>query len=384
VTDRADTQTVLRGHSVTAMSPQPRAALEVTSSGRLCLFGEHSDWAADYGIHRGCCLVVGTDQSIKATVHPSPQFSVAILLPGDLGPPSGWERRFTCDWAQDVLLSSAQDETEFFRYCAGVAHEMNKRYALPHGLDIRIKEMDLPLKKGVSSSAAVCILIAKAFDQYFNLKLFPHELMEMAYLGERLTGSQCGRMDQACLYGKIPVLLFLEKAKQIRIEPIFPGHALHLFFVDLGGKKDTVEILIDLQNHYTQSQGLQTALGRANEQFVRSACQFIQAGDAKALGELMIQAQAVFDRDVAVHSPRQLDSPLLHELLSFQAIQGHIFGGKGVGSQGDGTAQFVAKNPMHRDQAIKAIEQAFPQMRCFPLTINSASTSEAVSASCEG
>ena len=29
--------------------------------GRLCLFGEHSDWAAEYGIHKGFCLVIGTD-----------------------------------------------------------------------------------------------------------------------------------------------------------------------------------------------------------------------------------------------------------------------------------------------------------------------------------
>jgi galactokinase len=232
--------------------------------------------------------------------------------------------------------------------------------------------MDLPLKKGVSSSAAVCILIAKAFDRYFDLKLFPHELMEMAYLGERLTGSQCGRMDQACIYGKTPVLLLFEKTKQTRLEPIFPGKALHLFFVDLGGEKDTVEILNDLQNHYLKSEPLQTALGRSNEQFVRQACQCIQGGDAKGLGELMTQAQTVFDRDVAAYSPRQLDSPLLHELLNYPAIRDHIFGGKGVGSQGDGTAQFVARDAEHRDAAIKAIEQAFSKMRCFPLTIRSA------------
>jgi len=33
--------------------------VELFVPGRLCLFGEHSDWAADYGIHRGFCIVTG-------------------------------------------------------------------------------------------------------------------------------------------------------------------------------------------------------------------------------------------------------------------------------------------------------------------------------------
>ena len=52
--------------------------------------------------------------------------------------------------------------------------------------------MDLPLKKGVSSSAAVCVLVAKAFDRVYRLGLFPHELMELAYLGERSPAASAG------------------------------------------------------------------------------------------------------------------------------------------------------------------------------------------------
>ena len=113
--------------------------------------------------------------------------------------------------------------------------------------------MDLPLRKGVSSSAAVCILMAKAFDEVYGLRLFPHELMEVAYLGEKLTGSQCGRMDQACIYGKTPVLLTFQKSADIRVEPVFPGGDIHMFFVDLAGKKDTIKILADLQDARTRA-----------------------------------------------------------------------------------------------------------------------------------
>ena len=50
--------------------------IEVSSPGRLCLFGEHSDWAAEYGISKGHCIVVGTDQSIRAEVRLSEAFRI--------------------------------------------------------------------------------------------------------------------------------------------------------------------------------------------------------------------------------------------------------------------------------------------------------------------
>lgn len=343
--------------------------VKLSVPGRLCLFGEHSDWAAEYGIHRGFCVVTGTDQNITAIAQSSDEFVVETKLPDDLGRPSGRTRRMSCLWKEETLLAAAKDETEFFRYCAGVAYQILTSLNLPRGIDIHITTMDLPLKKGVSSSAAVCILVAKAFDAVYELRMFPHELMEIAYLGEKLTGSQCGRMDQACIYGKTPVLLVFEKPKQVHIEPIFTSAAINMFFVDLAGKKDTVRILADLQNRYLESKELQQALGEENERVVRLAYQAMLSGDAAELGALMREAQRNFDKLVAPHSPDDLESPLLHKVLNFEGITEHIYGGKGVGSQGDGTAQFVARSVSDRDAAMAKIESDFPQMRCFPLTI---------------
>jgi len=345
-------------------------AVKLFVPGRLCLFGEHCDWAGEYGLHKGYCLVIGTDQGISALARPAAKsFTVETLLPDSCGRPTHRTKQMPCRWDADVLLEAARDQTEFFRYCAGVAYEMCSRHGVLGGLDLRITAMDLPLRKGVSSSAAVCILVARAFDAVYNLRMFPHELMEAAYLGEKLTGSQCGRMDQACIYGKTPVLLTFQKSSDVRIEPIFPCREIYMFFVDLAGRKDTVKILSDLQGAYLQSGDLQRALGQEDERIVRSAYRALTTGDAKTLGKLMTDAQEVFDRLVAPHSPQQLASPKLHELLAFGEIADHIHGGKGVGSQGDGTAQFVARSERDRWAAMKEIERAFPEMRCFPLTI---------------
>jgi len=348
------------------------AAVKLFVPGRLCLFGEHSDWAAEYGVHPGHCLVIGTDQGLLAEARAGERFAVETELPDELGRPSGRRRQMSCPWDAATLLSAAKDEEEFFRYCAGVAYEMFQRAGVAGGVDLRITRMDLPLRKGVSSSAAVCILVARAFDAVYGLGLFPHELMETAYLGEKLTGSQCGRMDQACIYGKTPVLLTFQKSAGVRVEPIFPERDVAMFFVDLAGKKDTVKILADLQAAYPRDKELAAGLGETNERIVRQAYRALTAGDAAWLGELMREAQANFDRRVAPCSPAELASPLLHRLLAWADIASHVHGGKGVGSQGDGTAQFVARSAADRDEAMRKIERAFPQMRCFPLTISPA------------
>jgi galactokinase len=349
--------------------PQPTGRGNLFVSGRLCLFGEHSDWAAQYGIHPGYCVVIGTDQGMAAEVAPSEDFCIESRVPDAHGRDSGRSRLMRCPMELSALRAAAEDELEFFRYCAGTAHEILRGWEVSGGLKLRIRNMDLPLRKGVSSSAAVCILVAKAFDQLYRLGMFPHELMEVAYRGETLTGSQCGRMDQACIYGKVPVLLTFRKAAEPRVEPLSPGGEIPMFFVDLAGKKDTVRILAELRGAYLASERLQRGLGSENERIVRRACRLLADGDGRGLGQLMTEAQEVFDRLVAPHSPRELASRLLHELLAGDVLAEHVWGGKGVGSQGDGTAQFVARSEQDRRAAMDRIHGQWPQMRCFPLSI---------------
>ncbi len=336
--------------------------------GRLCLFGEHSDWASEHGLHEGACLVIGTDQGLSAVARPAQDFVVNSLVPDRLGRPSGRRREMRCAWDARTLLEAARDRDEFFRYCAGVACEVRNTYGVG-GLELRIRAMDLPLRKGVSSSAAVCILVAQAFDRVYRLGLSRRQMMELAYRGERCTGSQCGRMDQACVYGKTPVMLHFRHADELHVEPMDTRGELFLFFVDLAGEKDTVRILHDLQAAYRASRNLQRALGEENLRLVARAREALRLGQAETLGALMTEAQALFDAHVAPHSPEQLASPRLHAVLDCPALREHVLGGKGVGSQGDGTAQFVARSEADRQAAIEALLTRFPDMRAFPLTI---------------
>ena len=62
------------------------------------------------------------------------------------------------------------------------------------GLEIDNFETDLPLKKGLSSSAAFCVLVARAFDRVYNLRLTVRGEMECAFAGE----NQAVESKQVC------------------------------------------------------------------------------------------------------------------------------------------------------------------------------------------
>ena len=74
--------------------------------------------------------------------------------------------------ARPDALDAAARARGFFSYAAGVAAEMTARYGVG-GVRIRVKRTDLPVGKGLSSSAAACVLVARAFGVAWDLGLGP-------------------------------------------------------------------------------------------------------------------------------------------------------------------------------------------------------------------
>ena len=196
----------------------------------------------------------------------------------------------------------------------------------------------MPVKKGLSSSAAISVLTARAFSVVYGLELGLRDEMEYAYLGETTTPSQCGRMDQGCAFGQVPLRMRFD-GDRLDVEPLMVGGNIHLVVVDLGAAKNTQQILADLNRCFPVAEneigrGVQRLLGEINEDITRRAVDYLGLGDAEALGGLMREAQARFDEFAMPASPAQLTSPILHSVLQDARIQEHIFGGKGVGSAG--------------------------------------------------
>ncbi|MBO3457316.1 GHMP kinase [Aetokthonos hydrillicola Thurmond2011] len=341
--------------------------------GRLCLFGEHSDWAGEYRrinpeIEKGYTLIVGTNQGIYADVKPN---STELIIRGSLNDGSRYEpRRLSME---PNTLKAVANKGGFFSYAAGTAYQFLSHYPVG-GLEIDNYLTDLPIQKGLSSSAAFCVLIARSFNRLYHLNLTIREEMEFAYLGERTTPSLCGRMDQACAYGNRPILMIFD-GEQIDLIELKVTKDLFFVIVDLNGSKNTQEILRALNECYPFAtnplqQNVQKYLGSISAKITQQAVEAIQRGDAELLGALMTKAQAEFDKDVTPACLSQLTAKKLHLLLEHEPIQPYIFGGKGVGSQGDGTAQLIVKNQQSQRKVIEIIQRDFPQMQALELTIS--------------
>lgn len=152
--------------------------LEIFVPGRLCLFGEYSDWAGQNKVFNseiapGRAIVTGIEQGIYARVSKADDFQVKSKIS------EYQDSSFSCKMEKDTLRQVAK-EGGFFSYVAGVASYMCEWYRVG-GAHIEITKMDLPMKSGLSSSATVCVLVTRAFNELYDLQLNTLGIMNIAY-----------------------------------------------------------------------------------------------------------------------------------------------------------------------------------------------------------
>ena len=337
--------------------------------GRLCLFGEHTDWAGHYrtmnaDVLPGKAIVSGIEQGIYAEVERSSVFEVVSEAPelADV-----W-KDFSCRM-NEVELKNIAKSGSFFCYCAGVASYMLEWYKVG-GVRIKITGMPLPIRSGLSSSAAICVLVARAFNLVYHLNLNTMGEMNIAYLGELRTSSRCGRLDQACAFGVKPTMMEFD-GDEIEVKPITVRKPLHLVFADLCAAKDTIRILSDLNKAYPfanneQEKRLQEMFGAYNHEVIQRATDYMASGNVEALGQLMDEVEQKFD-EIVVPMSKALEAPKLHKVLADPNIRQWVYGGKGVGSHGDGSVQFLARDAECQQKLCDYLEtQGMPG---FKLTI---------------
>jgi galactokinase len=344
--------------------------LRLFMPGRLCMVGEHSDWAGGYrrddpSVETGMCMITGTDQGLYGTASPA-EGAFELRQVTETGDPG----RMTVYPSDPGSLREVAESEVFDSYAAGVASLITERFG-ELGLRLDVHRRTLPMKRGLSSSAAICLLTARAFNRIHQLDLSIEDEMELAYQGEIMTGSSCGRMDQACVYGNVPVVLTFD-GDSMTTRKLSPGAELHFLIVDLLREKDTRRILADLNAAFARGDpGIRHALGEANHRILTAASAAVEEGDAEALGALMTEAQSIFDSRIAPACPSELASPRLHAVLAHPAADNLTWGGKGVGSQGDGTAQFICRGADARKDLADLLEQDL-EVACLELTIPAA------------
>lgn len=307
--------------------------VEVFVPGRLCILGEHSDWAAGYrvqehDIEKGYALVAGLNLGIYLRGYENEGFSYEFQ-----------DKKINI--SREKLLSWTSKN--FFEYVISSAKVIHSKYNVP-GARIICDKMTLPMKKGLASSAAICVAVIRIYNLLYDLKLSVEDEMTLAYEAETSTGSMCGKMDQVCAYGQgIRKVVF--DADKIETFPLSISNELQFILVDLGGEKDTKRILADLNCEFTEEintgkHKLITAIGESNKYYVEDACRYLISGNTEEFGRVLNNFQNSFDGNVACFSEK-LKLPRLHRLMDYCSNIDGIVACKGVGSQGDGMAQIL-------------------------------------------
>ena len=333
--------------------------------GRLCLFGEHSDWASEYikqnpNIKDGHAIVATIDRGIEAEVKSK---SNEFILKEK-------NNIFRTNLKIDNIKKIAK-ENKYYLFVATVVIYMLKNYNVD-GLEINIVNNNLPQKKGLSSSACICVLVCRAFNKIYNLNLSKNDEMEIAYICEREAKSMCGKMDQIVAFDRGVYIMDFHNG-EVNYSNIKVGKDIYVVLVDLDGEKDTKKILKDLHKAFPfpknkkEELAIKT-LGEYNEKIVHEASKSIEKGNSKEIGKLMIEAQNLFDNNLAYLSPKELKAPSLHSVLNDSFIIENTLGGKGVGSQGEGTVQLIVENEKKQKEIINYIEIKF-KLNAYPLKI---------------
>eukprot|EP00752_Nemacystus_decipiens_P005273 g4783.t1 len=371
--------------------------------GRLCVLGEHTDWAAGYraqnrAIPPGFTIVATTREGLHARVKPRadgrlvfkatrPSPSASSRSGDDTG---GAEEAAATDPGSDgATLDVAMTEEGlegviaakgFFMYVAGTALVVCSRFGLfspqptppstsiapgapgARGVTIDNHLTTLPLKKGLSSSAAVCVLVVRAFCFAYGLELSIPQVMELAHLGEARAGSKCGRMDQCCALGASHVGAMFFDGDDVQIYEIAPPErGIFLVVADLNGSKDTVKMLACLNKCFPHAKDDEEErvhrYVRDNSRLAWRAVKAIEQGDARELGRAMAAAQASFDECAIPVCPSEFSSPLLHKVMSEERVKALTWGIKGVGCQGDGSVQMLARGPREHEELIQVLKE---------------------------
>jgi GHMP kinases N terminal domain len=150
------------------------AEMEVFVPGRLCILGEHSDWMGEFRdvnptVSYGMTVVCATNEGLYARCRGSTpgRLTFSFTLPDG--------KLETLDAPMDVAeLTRMAAAGGFFSYVVGTAAAVitahfpggaSSTYLEEQGIHINNYRTTLPMRKGLSSSAAVCVLVAKCFNE---------------------------------------------------------------------------------------------------------------------------------------------------------------------------------------------------------------------------
>lgn len=178
-------------------------ALLVSAPGRVNLLGEHTDYNGG----------------------PVLPFAISRRTAVAAGHGSGWELISAADGALVRLDPDQASLTGWGAYVAGVVRVLRKRHVTLPGARLAVAS-SIPIGAGLSSSAALCVSVARALTGMAGRRVTAATLAEIAYEAEHdEVGVACGRMDQTIsALAKTGYALHFETASGLKEHVPLPGN----------------------------------------------------------------------------------------------------------------------------------------------------------------
>ena len=319
--------------------------IQVRYPGRVCVLGEHCDWAG------GASLTVPLPLGIRINAEPARSTVTArsclegVLLEGSWDP------------------SAPQVGPGQLRFVPAAI-----RTLIDAGIQVRPTELwidsNLPPGRGFSSSAALSLGLLDALSRSAGHPQTIAKLTALAYrLEHAVLGISCGRLDPAACAAAQP-LFFRWKPDPCgamtmttrRVSPLAP---LHFVIGAFDRPRDTQAILATLSKHHQGplSDPDANAVREAIAEFgctAEAGVLAIQRADHRALGAAMNRSQHIYEENLASRfTPTR--APALIQAVS-QLRQLGALGAKFSGAGGDGSILALFEREDQATSAAKALE----------------------------
>lgn len=309
-------------------------AISVRYPGRICLLGEHCDWAG------GASLTVPLPLGIGLVAERgTDKVGIRTILDGHLID-GHWTLAQLHSWAGSPPERWPEGPLRFVPAAAACL--------IRQGVELVPTELlgqsDLPTGRGFSSSAAFCLAVLDALAQASGTQLPTEVLAELAYTVEHdLVGVACGRLDQyACAAGT--PLFFRWAAQRPDTRTVVPRATLPLVVGAFPTPRDTPAILDALQGAHAAAldeadpTGASAAVREAVAVWASAAeagALAVETGNLVALGAAMNTCQEVYRRGLEPTLPA-LRAPGLARMCTALTEVGAL-GAKFSGAGGDGS-----------------------------------------------
>lgn len=348
--------------------------------GRFCLFGEHSDTVSVFreegkNVAKGHTLVTPIDLGIKAIVRYEDHNPAVDNQDNAYLVMKRFEDATTISFARNVPLDIIQlkaaldiNPKTYLRYVYATTIYMAEAYNLPidrWNIELEINQ-DLPQGIGLSSSAAICVLMVAIYNRIFNLNMTVDDIMIAAWKSERMTGSKCGRLDQIVALPERRMIHVIHDGNNIVIDNnIFIPRQMHFAFVMTNKTKNVASILDCISEPYkgdiltNQDQYIIDYYAGNNKMIVEQCISYLAEGNLDKVGELMTYSQYGFNSAVAVRNLDLLEDTTINHIATQDFVKTLTLGYKGIGAHGDRSGAFLCKNEYAADAVCDYVKKNY-------------------------